>query len=369
MIHKAKSLHNKKRIKVFYLNNNTSSILSHTVKGLNDRGEKIRAKGLVTGFHKFHTIAPSITFIKSVSRKHPLYLFYLLKKYCCFLYYIIWADAIHWIWDNDFAFDLDLKLVRLLKKPAVIEWFGSEIRIPEIEFRDNPYYKKAFYEGYEYAKAESYRNSYKIQEKFHRYRFKAITNPAMQFYLLPEFFKGRNYVLNTRYNVLEYEPQYPSPLTKKCIMVHAPSAPVCKGTKYVQQTIAELNEIYDIEFILIQNLPRAQALEAIQKADIFIDQLILGQYGMASVEAMALGKPVVCYMKERVLQEYPAEFPVINANPDTLKETLETYLANPHKRYEAGMASRKFAEVHHDTRALEGQMYAIYQDLINTAKR
>ena len=70
-------------------------------------------------------------------------------------------------------------------------------------------------------------------------------------------------------------------------------------------------------------MTRAEALEIMQKADIFIDQLILGSYGMSSIEAMSFGKPVMTYIMPKVFEAgLPNECPIVNTNPTNLEGNL-----------------------------------------------
>ena len=53
---------------------------------------------------------------------------------------------------------------------------------------------------------------------------------------------------------------------------------------------------FDLE--LIENLPNAEATRRYRDADLVVDQLLAGWYGGFAVEAMALGKPVIAYLRE-----------------------------------------------------------------------
>jgi hypothetical protein len=54
-----------------------------------------------------------------------------------------------------------------------------------------------------------------------------------------------------------------------------------------------------------------------EKADLLVDQLLAGWYGGVAVEFMALGKPVVCYLRESDLRFLPEamrrQIPIIRA--------------------------------------------------------
>ena len=102
-------------------------------------------------------------------------------------------------------------------------------------------------------------------------------------------------------------------------------------------------------------------LDAIKDCDIFLDQFILGYYGMAAIEAISFGKPVFCYIKESCILDFGKDkMPFINTNPDNLLTELERYVSNKELCIEYGAKSRKFVEDYHDTYQLADHLTGIY---------
>lgn len=87
---------------------------------------------------------------------------------------------------------------------------------------------------------------------------------------------------------------------------------------------------------------------AIGEADLVIDQLIIGRYGPTSVMAMALGKPVICWISDFMREKYPKELPIIFANPDNIKEKIAYVLENRDMLMEIGLRGRRYVEKYHD---------------------
>lgn len=113
-------------------------------------------------------------------------------------------------------------------------------------------------------------------------------------------------------------------------IAHAPSNRQIKGTKYIENAIAELQKTgYPIELILVENKPYLEALNIYLSADLTIDQLLVGSYGQFSVEMMALGKPVICYIRDDLRCHYREDLPVISASPENLIEVLKKLLDDP----------------------------------------
>ncbi|NDJ63030.1 MAG: glycosyltransferase family 4 protein, partial [Chloroflexi bacterium] len=118
-----------------------------------------------------------------------------------------------------------------------------------------------------------------------------------------------------------------SDTNRPLVIVHAPTQRAVKGTQYVIEAVERLQaEGQPIEFVLVEKMSREEARRHYERADLLIDQLLAGWYGGLAVELMALGKPVICYIREEDLRFIPAEMraemPIINATPATLYEVL-----------------------------------------------
>jgi hypothetical protein len=276
--------------------------------------------------------------------------------------WIMWADVIHWTWDSIYPSGIDLWLVKFFKKKRFIEWIGSDIRVPEVTMKESPWYKEAYHNGYEYRNVENKEKSYRIQEKFAKYGFVPILVPEMQLFLKPGLF---SIVYTTQYRAFEKEkqvvPYYPKLTNEKILIVHSPSAKMAKGSNYIIPIIEELKKQYPIEFILLHNVSRQQVLDTMKNCDIFIDQIVLGSFASAAIEALSYGKPVVAYIMPSVFEKgTPLDCPVVNANPDTLKEVLINLIENPGLRNKIGIESRKYVEYFHDTDKLVADLINIY---------
>ena len=142
-----------------------------------------------------------------------------------------------------------------------------------------------------------------------------------------------------------------------------------KGTNFIKDAIEQLSSKYDFEFRYMEKMPRHEALKLMRSADIIIDQLILGHHGFLAVEAMAFGKPVLCYLKPSILKDYPAEIPIVNANPETIYNELEKLIVNSQLRHDIGVRGRAYVEKYHASKILAAEMVSIYNDLIERKKR
>lgn len=143
-------------------------------------------------------------------------------------------------------------------------------------------------------------------------------------------------------------------------IVHSPTHRHTKGTEIIINAVETLKvRGFDIELILAENLHHSQIKEIYENCDIGIDQLLIGWYGKVSIELMALGKPVICYINHKYFG-YREDLPIVNANPETLIYELEKLISNKMLREELGEKSRQYVKKYHDVEIVAAQLLKIY---------
>jgi glycosyltransferase involved in cell wall biosynthesis len=136
------------------------------------------------------------------------------------------------------------------------------------------------------------------------------------------------------------------------VVVHAPTDRSIKGSRHVIEAVDLLRaEGTPVRLDLLEGLTHDEVRERTAAADAGVDQLLIGWYGGFAVEAMALAKPVVCFIRESE-NPFDASLPIVRASPSTLVGRLRELLAEPARRREAGEAGRRFVEREHDPRVL-----------------
>lgn len=124
-----------------------------------------------------------------------------------------------------------------------------------------------------------------------------------------------------------------------------------KGSPFVLDAIERLQaEGYPVEYMFIENKPSNQMRFYQAQADIVVEQLIYGWWGSTGVETMALGKPVVCYLRPawkdfffRTFPEY-SSLPIVEADTLSIYDALKRLVTNEELRMRKGAESRRFAE-------------------------
>lgn len=152
-------------------------------------------------------------------------------------------------------------------------------------------------------------------------------------------------------------------------VVHAPTDRTIKGTPFVEEAVAriEAESPGALRLVLVENLPHAEALQRYAEADLVIDQLRIGWYGAFAVEAMAMGKPVICYLHEADLGRVPEAMrvdlrsAVIPADPLSLTEVLRRCVADRAWLRATAEAAAAYARRWHEPRRVAEITLAAYQ--------
>jgi len=157
-------------------------------------------------------------------------------------------------------------------------------------------------------------------------------------------------------------PAPPSDRTRPVIL-HAPSSRGRKGTEHVIAAVEGLEA--DLE--IVEGLHHDEAFARYRNADIVVDQLNAGWYGLFAIECMALGKPVVTFLHEeavrRTEQAFQTTVPIVSATAETLRDRLRPLVADATERRRLGAASRAYVEVVHDQEQVTDRLLDVYARL------
>jgi len=353
-------------MRVLMLGANVASQISITVSALRRIG--IDAEGVVNQTNPFFSRDGVRNLALGLSRTQRLRRGYLRTSWSWNVATsIVRADLVHWNYgDSIWGGGYDVRLAQLLRRPAAVEFWGSDMRIAQLAERDNPYYAQRG-AAYEYERVETAAGSYARQAMFGEHGVATcFAPPWFERYIKPGLFRS---VHDSFLRILldEFEIALPAN-DRRPVIVHAPSARVAKGTAAVERAIERLRQRFDFEFVLLHGITRQQVLETVRRCDVFLDQFVIGEYGMASIEAMAFGKPVLCYLRPDVIQRSPGQLPIVNATQDTLEEQLALLLGDSARRRAIGEASRRYVEAHHDAEAYARRLVPIYEQMLRAGR-
>jgi hypothetical protein len=261
----------------------------------------------------------------------------------------------------------DLPLLKKLKKGIVVTYQGDDAR-------QGDFCRKKFAitfaneVGPEYYSAKKdFRTRWKIRA-FARYadRIYAL-NPDLLHVLPPR----AQFLPYAQVDLQDWRPKTDSPdPSNPPLVIHAPSHQGAKGTKYVLEAVSRLQaEKIPFQFKMVESLSNTEAREIYEQADLLIDQVLAGWYGGLSVELMALGKPVICYLRESDLKFIPEkmkhDIPIINAHPGTIYQVLKEYLTT--RRIELPQIGRKgrvYVENWHNPLKIAARLKKEYEEIL-----
>jgi glycosyltransferase involved in cell wall biosynthesis len=160
----------------------------------------------------------------------------------------------------------------------------------------------------------------------------------------------------------DYVPHPPSDAPRPLVL-HAPSSRRRKGTEHVIAACEQL----PVELEIVEGLHHDEARRRYERADMVVDQLNAGWYGLFAIEAMALGKPVVTFLHDeavaRTEEAFQTPVPVVSATADTLVERLRPLVEDAEERRRIGAQSRTYVEQVHDADTIADRLLDIYRRL------
>jgi hypothetical protein len=160
----------------------------------------------------------------------------------------------------------------------------------------------------------------------------------------------------------DYTP-VPAEERSRPVVLHAPSSRKRKGTEHVVAACEGLG----VELDIVEGLRHDEARRHYERADIVVDQLNAGWYGVFALEAMALGKPVLSYLREEAVQETEREMgvevPVVPVTKETLRDRIGELASSADERRRIGASSRAYIERVHDADKGAERLIAIYRSL------
>jgi glycosyltransferase involved in cell wall biosynthesis len=123
----------------------------------------------------------------------------------------------------------------------------------------------------------------------------------------------------------------------------------------------------DVDLEIVEGLHHEDAFRRYAAADIVVDQLNAGWYGIFAIEAMALGKPVLTFLHEeavrRTEEAFDTSVPLVPVTRDTLRERIAELAGDPDEIRRVGAASRAYVEHVHDADRVADRLIEIYSRL------
>lgn len=246
----------------------------------------------------------------------------------------------------------DLILYKKLNKKVVMNHWGSDVRFKSLASRINPDVKFKVNEEEKIKKRTAFLG---------KYIDTCIVADGELYGYVKKYYKNVKIVRQAIYtkNIKIGKDAKNSIFT----IVHAPTSQEVKGTEYILNAINKLKEKYEINFITVEGMNNTDAMEVYKKADLIIDQILNGTYGIFAIECMALGKPVVCYIHNEYRDFYPSELPIISANKNDIEEVIEKLILNEENLINIGKSGIEYVKEYHESKKIAKELLNVYKDI------
>ncbi|WP_342727930.1 glycosyltransferase [Bradyrhizobium sp. B097] len=144
-------------------------------------------------------------------------------------------------------------------------------------------------------------------------------------------------------------------------VAHAPNHGHFKGTRLLIEAIDRLvKEGEKIELVSVQGVPNKKVIELFGASHVVADQFVAGFHGYTALEAMAMAKPVLCFLRDDRMMVDPATCPIINTRPDEIYGVLKRCLRGELDLNEIGKAGRRYVEAHYSLQAVAARLGRLY---------
>ena len=248
----------------------------------------------------------------------------------------------------------DLPLIKEAEKKLIMHHWGSDVRQEQLTKELNPY-----------PLPPSYFSDEEIHERLTKIANFIDTAIIQDYELLPyvkDYYKNIH-ILPLAIDMNQFKPAYPEINNNEPLIIHAPTNREFKGSSYIEAAIEKLQNNKKFTYKVIEKKSHKEATEMYMESDIIIDQILCGTYGMLAVEAMAMGKVVVGFIRDDIREQLPYELPIVNATPETIFDVLSDLIDHPEKRNEIGRKSREYVANYHASEKVIKKLISIYNEL------
>ena len=320
---------------------------------INENSKKYSSKSLAIAAHKqgakadifledftSQTNNEKIKIIENLARDHKIFHFH--------------ARSFFWSPPNFKEKFSDLAFLKSLDAKIVFNFRGSEIRNLRVFDQVNKFsYTSENPRNLQYKYSEYAQNI--IKENIQKYSdLILVPDDELKFYV-PEakvLQRSVTYKFDSAYR------------TNKILrFLHAPTNQNIKGSDHIDNAFEKLrNEGFNFEYIKMVDVKHSEILEEIKKADVVIDQLRIGSYGVFSVEASSQSKPVICYINDHI--QDPTKLPFINSNPDRIEKDLRKILKGKIDLKEVAQKTGSYFKKNHSHTSLSKKLDRFYDDVM-----
>lgn len=276
----------------------------------------------------------SYTYTCRIDKRSRLYLY--IYSFSFFIFSLFRYDIFHFISGETILTRklrrIELFIYKLLGKRVIMHFVGSDIRSEEFIYWKEKNIRQFLQSGSSFEKNLPWQK--RLIADTEKYAdFVLVSTPDLK-----QFLKHVTYypvVLDLEKFLREAKPVVPR-ITEsdEIVILHSPSNTVLKGTTHIHDILNKLVKTlpYKIKLVLPgeqligtvkkYSLTRYELFEIYKQADIVIDQVIIGWYGLQSIEALLMGKEVISYIDTGLEIDLFPNCPIELATVNTLEQVI-----------------------------------------------
>lgn len=270
------------------------------------------------------------------------------------IYHLWWRPLIFTGPYTDYQ-GLDIPLIKSRGKKIIYRFTGNDLRYKSTHKKVDPYsYFKYDYDVPWDEKLQRKHNDF-LTEYVDEF---VVQDPEMHSYL------SKAKIIPRGIDLSKYDHVGINENNIRPLVVHIPSIPEIKGTKIINEAVRQLkNEGLLFDYVSKSRISHEETMELYKKADILVDEIHKGWYGIAALECMSMGKPVMTYIRKDLVNSLGEPIPVENINPDNVKQKLRQLILDKEMRMNLSQRGRPFVEKHHCIQKVAKNLAELYKDV------
>lgn len=296
----------------------------------------------------------------NIIRKIIIHLFYnpWIKVQCLFKY-----DIFHFYYGTSLLpFNLDLPIIKLLGKKIVHHYLGYDVELYQ-ETKDKYEFSNMDWIPLDKGRLRDERIKKRLAFEQKYSDVQIVCAPQYSPFVPNSIFIPLAIDLNNYLYSKLLEKDYNRESVK---ILHAPTHRGIKGTTYLEKAVKRLkSEGWNVELKICEGISHKELMDEYKKCDFYVVSLLGGWYGTAAIEAMAVGRGVVGFLRDEYFDYTDfkqAEIPIVKADKLSIYEVLKKVLRKK-EFVEWGRKSREFVENVHDLNVISKKIFDIYTQL------
>ena len=158
------------------------------------------------------------------------------------------------------------------------------------------------------------------------------------------------------------------PVMKRSVPVvaHAPSKSYMKGSELIDPLLQQLDAEGLIDYRRVEGVDPEHMTEDYRDADIVVDQLLIGSYGVGACEAMSAGRIVLGHVtqqvRELILAQTGRKLPIVEVTPDDIVTRIRELTSGREAARAVAARGPDFVRAVHDGRRSAAALSGFLRD-------